>query len=221
MWVAGFDPQQAAPYDFRYVAGRPMRAGDEIVVERNWAARPRAAAGRPDLPSLTPDGPRRLRIMGIFTFSTGLSFGGQGLAGIPLATARRLFDQPEGYATVSVRLRTARRVALVAGASRPGSAPPSQIETPSQVAGDVKQQLKALDVVLMLFSGMALFVGGFLILNCFTMTVLQRTRELGMLRTLGAGRRAVARSVLTEALVLGDRRHGRRAWRSGSRWRSA
>jgi len=53
------------------------------------------------------------------------------------------------------------------------------------------------------FSGVALFVGGFLILNSFNMTVLQRMRELGMLRTLGASRRMATTSVLIEALVIG------------------
>jgi putative ABC transport system permease protein len=201
MWVAGFDPSQAAPYDFRYVQGRPMRAGDEIVVERSWAADRGLHLGD-RIPVLTPTGRAELRITGIFSFSAGLSFGGQGLAGIPLATARRLFDQPEGYATISVRLRDRGQVGLVRKRLEARLGGAVQVETPSEVAGDVKQQLQALDVVLMLFSGMALFVGGFLILNSFTMTVLQRTRELGMLRTLGAGRRAVARSVLTEAVVL-------------------
>jgi putative ABC transport system permease protein len=49
----------------------------------------------------------------------------------------------------------------------------------------------------------ALFVGGFLILNSFNMTVLQRMRELGLLRTLGASRIMATVSVLTEALVIG------------------
>jgi putative ABC transport system permease protein len=49
----------------------------------------------------------------------------------------------------------------------------------------------------------ALFVGGFLILNGFNMTVLQRMREIGMLRTLGATRPMILRSVLLEALLIG------------------
>ena len=50
---------------------------------------------------------------------------------------------------------------------------------------------------------MALFVGGFLIFNSFNMTVLQRMREIGMQRTLGATRPMIVRSVLLEASVLG------------------
>ena len=48
---------------------------------------------------------------------------------------------------------------------------------------------------------MALFVGGFLIFNSFNMTVLQRMREIGMLRTLGATRPMIVRSVLLEAVA--------------------
>ncbi len=53
------------------------------------------------------------------------------------------------------------------------------------------------------FAGVALLVGVFLIVNTFSMLIAQRTRELGLLRALGADRRQVRRSVLTEALLLG------------------
>jgi putative ABC transport system permease protein len=53
------------------------------------------------------------------------------------------------------------------------------------------------------FAGIALLVGAFLIVNTFQMLVAQRTRELGLLRALGASRRQINRSVRTEALLLG------------------
>ena len=53
------------------------------------------------------------------------------------------------------------------------------------------------------FAGIAVLVGIFLIVNTFSMLIAQRTRELGLLRALGADRRQVRRSVLTEALLLG------------------
>jgi putative ABC transport system permease protein len=77
------------------------------------------------------------------------------------------------------------------------------VQTPSGAADQIKEQLGALNIVLYFFSGIALFVGGFLILNSFNMTVLQRMREIGMLRTLGASRRMVTRTVLLEALAIG------------------
>jgi putative ABC transport system permease protein len=201
MWVAGWDPTQASPYDFKIVQGRQISGGQEVIVERNWA-RDRDLGVGDLLRVAAPAGTATLRIAGVFEFSSGLSFGGAGLAGMPLGPARRLFDQPEGYNTISVRLRDRGDVDRVQAGLERRLGGAVEIQTPSQVAGDVKDQLKALDVVLLLFSGMALFVGGFLILNSFTMTVLQRTRELGMLRTLGAPRGAIARSVLVEAALL-------------------
>ena len=50
---------------------------------------------------------------------------------------------------------------------------------------------------------MALFVGAFLIFNTFSITVAQRVREFGMLRTLGASRRQILASVVVEALLIG------------------
>src|SRR5204862_2317453 len=53
------------------------------------------------------------------------------------------------------------------------------------------------------FSAAALFVGGFLILNTFTITLTQRTRELALLRALGASRRQVFASQVVEAGIIG------------------
>ncbi len=57
--------------------------------------------------------------------------------------------------------------------------------------------------ILLAFGGIALFVGAFVIANTLSITIAQRTRELATLRTLGASRRQVRRSVLLEALVIG------------------
>ena len=63
-------------------------------------------------------------------------------------------------------------------------------------------QLQGFSISL-LFAGTALFVGAFLVFNALSMTVLERTRELGMLRALGSTRAMIARSVMAEALILG------------------
>ena len=72
------------------------------------------------------------------------------------------------------------------------------------------------------FAGIALFVGSFIIWNTFTMIVTQRSREIALLRAVGATRRQVMRSLLVEAVLLGARRlrHRHRArvsaWPKGS-----
>src|SRR5213079_2567300 len=53
------------------------------------------------------------------------------------------------------------------------------------------------------FGGVALFVGSFVIANSLSITIAQRMREFATLRTLGASRSQVLRSVMLEALVMG------------------
>lgn len=65
------------------------------------------------------------------------------------------------------------------------------------------KMLASYQLGLSFFSAMALFVGAFLIYNTFTMTVVERTREIGMLRTLGMTRLQVTLLVLAEATLLG------------------
>jgi putative ABC transport system permease protein len=70
-------------------------------------------------------------------------------------------------------------------------------------AEGINQALSFIGTFLLVFAGIALFVGSFLIVNTFSILVAQRSRELALLRALGAGRRQVTRSVLFEALVVG------------------
>jgi putative ABC transport system permease protein len=67
----------------------------------------------------------------------------------------------------------------------------------------VRSALGFFDTFLMVFAGIALFVGSFLIFNTFSIVVAQRLRELALLRALGAGRGQVVRSVLAESAVVG------------------
>ncbi|WP_049563976.1 ABC transporter permease [Streptomyces sp. SBT349] len=68
---------------------------------------------------------------------------------------------------------------------------------------DVGGFLDVMRYAMLGFAGIAVLVGIFLIVNTFSMLVAQRTREIGLMRAVGASRRQVNRSVLTEALLLG------------------
>ena len=61
----------------------------------------------------------------------------------------------------------------------------------------------------LVFGFVAVFVGAFIINNTFSITVAQRTREMAMLRAIGASGRQVKRSVLIEAVVIGALASGR------------
>jgi putative ABC transport system permease protein len=202
MLIAGYETEGYQPYDFRLVKGRRIGSGVEIMVEQNWAREHDYGVGD-RVPAAGPTGDTRLPIVGIFRLTSSLNVGGLGYAAMPLDAARKLFDQPSGWMQISIAavdrgdaqaLKT--RVERVVGAG-------ANVQTPGEFSDQIGEQLQGLNMVLYFFSGVALFVGGFLILNSFNMTVLQRMRELGMLRTLGASRRMATASVLVEALVIG------------------
>src|SRR5207244_6235099 len=71
-------------------------------------------------------------------------------------------------------------------------------------AKDTESFLNFLQDFLLAFGGIALFVGSFVIANSLSITIAQRTRELATLRTLGASRRQVRRSIVIEGLVIGS-----------------
>jgi putative ABC transport system permease protein len=140
-------------------------------------------------------------------------FGGGGLAGASLV----LFDTPTAQQIFlggkdvfdSIALTAEPGVSqheLAASAER---ALPDGIEaaTGDEVAAETEELvgtvLDFLNIFLLIFAAVALVVGTFLIINTFSILVAQRSRELALLRALGASRRQVTRSVLLEALVIG------------------
>ena len=100
-------------------------------------------------------------------------------------------------------------------AARPSTCAPARRRPPSSPS-DIRDDLGFLQTALLAFAGISLFVGAFIIFNTFSITVAQRTREFALLRTLGASRRQVLRSVLGEGLVLGVARRRSSASGSGS-----
>jgi putative ABC transport system permease protein len=72
-----------------------------------------------------------------------------------------------------------------------------------EAASDLMKAISFISTFLLIFAGISLVVGSFLIVNTFSILVAQRSRELALLRAIGASRRQVTRSVLFEAMVLG------------------
>lgn len=202
LMVAGIDPYGTPPYRMRLIAGRGAIYGPEVVLERKWAAN--AGLGLGDSVRVaSPSGPVHLKVIGLFEFENGASMGGLGYATMPLREARRLMETPAGWTQIVAGVDRTSDLEPVQKRLETTLGPGVDVKTPAGWGKEIGKQLDALNVVLYFFSGIALFVGGFLILNSFNMTVLQRMREIGMLRTLGASRGMVARTVLTEALMVG------------------
>lgn len=150
-------------------------------------------------------GARTYAISGITEFGSGSL--GASLAQFTVAEAQRLTDKQGRFDEVDIAAdegvtpeQLAPRIAELAGEKfdvRTGS------ETADEDAGDIQEGFSFLTISLLVFAGIAVFVGGFLIFNTFSITVAQRSREFAMLRTLGASSRQVLRAVLFEAALVG------------------
>jgi putative ABC transport system permease protein len=202
LMVAGIDPYGNPPYRMHLIAGRGAIFGREVVLERKWAKDAGLQLGEA-IRVASPSGPVRLKVIGLFGFENGATMGGIGYATMPLREARRIMELPSGWVQIVASVKNTSDVEPVQKRLQKTLGSGVDVKTPAGWGKEIGKQLDALNVVLYFFSGIALFVGGFLILNSFNMTVLQRMREIGMLRTLGASRGMVARTVLEEALVVG------------------
>jgi putative ABC transport system permease protein len=158
------------------------------------------------VPVLTP-GPRvEAELVGVFRFGEGGSAGAT-LTAFDLETAQELLTAPGEFSGVAVgaadgvtndELRE-----RVAGALGTDYRVRTAQEQADELSAELSSGLQFVNIFLLVFAGVALFVGSFIILNTFSMLVAQRTKELALLRALGASRGQVTRSVLLEALVLG------------------
>ena len=150
---------------------------------------------------------RTYTIVGITRFGGGASFGGAGAAIVTPAEAQRVVAQPGRYDEISVaaapgvsdtQLRDRLRAVL------PGSVDVrTGAEQAAKETSDLESNLSFIRTFLLIFAYVSLFVGAFIIFNTFSITVAQRTREFGLLRTIGASRAQVMRSVIAESLLLG------------------
>jgi putative ABC transport system permease protein len=202
LFVVGVDYRQPDTSDAERVTGRRPTTGREIELQAGWAKEAGVAVGD-RLPLSTPSGIVELQVVGTYELGDGLDLGGYGTASMPIDAARSIMDKHGTWDEISVVVDEGSAVEDVRGRIDAAMADGVDVLTPESKGDQLQEQLASFDVLLYFFSGIALFVGAFLILNSFNMTVLQRIRELGTLRALGASRRKIARSVLTEALLLG------------------
>src|SRR5690349_10204500 len=123
-------------------------------------------------------------------------------------TAQQLFGKKGIFDEIDVKAAAGTsQTALKAELDKALPAHLVETTTGKQLADDQAKQIadsmSGLKQALLVFAGIALFVGTFIIANTFTMLVAQRTRELALLRAVGASRRQVTRVVLGEAVVVG------------------
>jgi putative ABC transport system permease protein len=195
--------------DARYplTAGAAPKGSGQVALDAKTAERAGYKVG--DTVRLSVDGPvLSPTLSGVFTTDDGNVTAGGSLALFDTSTAQRLFGKTGAYDEIDVKA-TAGTSQAALKAALDKALPRNAVETTTatKLADDqariIAEGMSGLKQGLLVFAGIALFVGTFIIANTFTMLVAQRTKELALMRAVGASRRQVTRSVLIEAFVVG------------------
>jgi putative ABC transport system permease protein len=202
----GFNwPGLAEVNPWELTEGRAPEAADELVMDRGTAREQGFAVG--DTVQVVASGaPESFEVVGIAGFGEVDSPLGASVALFTEERAQELLGSEGTYSDIAVV--AAEGVAQEDLAERVDAALPDGSEVLTGQAAiaadqeDVTAGLGGFTTFLLAFAVIALFVGSFVIYNTFSIVVAQRTREMALLRALGAGRRAVLTSVLVEAFVV-------------------
>ncbi|MFD6529059.1 ABC transporter permease [Streptomyces sp. NPDC060184] len=191
---------------YTFTSGDGPAKDGQIALDRASADKGGYHVG--DTVRVATNGPvKEYALTGVFTTEDGAVNAGGSLVLFQEATAQRLFlragEFQEATVTAAPGASDTALLAEVKSLLPSGADARTGQALADEQAKQIEDGLGNLDTILLVFAGIALFVGVFLIANTFSMLIAQRTRELALMRAVGASRRQVKRSVLMEAAVVG------------------
>ncbi|GAB3954149.1 ABC transporter permease [Streptomyces sparsus] len=186
--------------------GRAPRQEGEVALDAKTAERTGYEVG--DTVRMSLDGPvREEKVVGVFTTDDGNVAAGGTLVLFDTETAQRVFAEPGEFSEITLSASEGTTQAQLLAQVEKALPEHAEAVTGKKLADDqsrmIESEMSAMQTSMLVFAGISLFVGVFIIANTFTMLVTQRTKELALLRAVGASRRQVTRSVLFEATVVG------------------
>jgi putative ABC transport system permease protein len=200
-----FDPDQQLS-SLHLIAGGPPAAASDVVMDAGTAQKYDFSVGQ-QVRILTAGATQTFTISGIAEFGTANNLAGATLAAFTLPTAQAIAQEPGKLDDINVLTAPGADKSAVQRAIAKVLPPGVQVVTGQTVVNEstdsVNQALGFFSTALLVFAFISLFVGAFTIFNTFSIIVGQRTRELALLRIVGANRRQVFRSVLGEAAITG------------------
>ncbi|MFE1367958.1 ABC transporter permease [Streptomyces anulatus] len=189
-----------------FTDGSGPAKNDSVALDKDTASKGKYRVGDPV--RVATNGPvKEYTLSGIFTTEDGAVNAGGSLVLFDTATAQQLYLRPGVFQNATVSAAGGVSDQKLLSAIKPLLPKDATAQTgkalADQQAKDIESGMAGLNGMLLAFAGIALFVGIFLIANTFSMLIAQRTRELALMRAIGATRRQVKRSVLLEAAVVG------------------
>jgi putative ABC transport system permease protein len=188
--------------------GHAPRTADEIVINATLAQETGYKVGQ-QASVLTLQPKKTFTIVGIAEYSGGRdSLGGVLQIYFHESVASELMlGKPGVFSNIDVKADPGTSVERVRDDVAKVIGDGLEVKTGKELAAaqtkEFDEGLGFFNNILLGFAGVALFVGIFLILNTFSIIVAQRTRELALMRAIGASRKQMITSVMVEALVIG------------------
>ncbi|MFB6712446.1 MULTISPECIES: ABC transporter permease [unclassified Streptomyces] len=191
---------------YTFVDGKGPDAADRIALDEQTAKKGKYHVG--DTVRVATNGPvKEFTLAGVFTTEDGTVNAGGSLVLFDTPVAQKLYLRPGEFQDVDIAAAAGAPAEKLLADVKPLLPKNAEAKTGKALADEQAKQiqkgLSGLNGMLLAFAAIALFVGVFLIANTFTMLVAQRTKELALMRAVGASRRQVKRSVLLEAAVVG------------------
>lgn len=191
---------------FRLDAGRWAAGPGEVVIDAATAENEGYAVGS-EIRVTTRGDASSYEVVGIARFGTVKSLGVATFAVFDLHAAQDMFGKDGRYDSILVVGKDGVSTADVQAAAGKAAGTGAQVQSAEVhdrfTLEGLKMFISIIQVVLVVFGFVAIFVGAFTIFNTLSITVAQRSREFGLLRMVGAARRQVLGSVLVEALAIG------------------
>lgn len=191
---------------YRIVQGHAPRAADEIVTDVSSADDAGYRIGD-EVRLLTPTGEVTKTLVGVTKFGDAESAGGSTMVQFTFDEAQKVLAKPGVVGEIWVAADPGVSQVQVVRNIEAEHLSNTEVLTGTEAAQEAKDAatsfLSFFSVFLLVFAAIALLVGAFIIANTFSILVAQRTRELALLRAIGASRRQVLASVVSEAAVVG------------------
>ena len=200
-----FDPHRQMS-ELRLIEGNPPTTSHDVVMDAGTAEKYHFKLGQ-NVRILSAGPPKTYRITGIAQFGNAPNLAGATLAAFTLSTAQAVVGQVGQFDYINVVVKPGATKAVVERDIARTLPRGTEVVTGQTVVQEstsaVDQALSFFSTALLVFAFISLFVGAFTIFNTFSITVGQRTRELALLRVVGASRQQLFCSVLAEAAIVG------------------
>lgn len=179
-----------------------LNSTDRILLSERFA-RDRGLGVGDAFELVTPTGAQTFMVHALIREEGPIKAFGGWVGVMDLASAQAAFDRGRNLDRIDVAIDPAIGLERVSEALQRELGPSFTVERPKQRGATVEKMLRTFQMGLNLGSGVALLVGIFLVYNTIAIGVVQRRREIGTLRSLGASRLAIRTLFTLEALLLG------------------